>query len=346
MKIVEWTGRLREGWQIGADDSGEVLEELMDEEVDIGLRADFLEALHERGETPGEIAALAAELLAHSVPFPGDSHEAVDVCGTGGDRAGFFNISTAVMFVCAALGLRVAKHGNRAITSKSGGADVLEELGIRIDCEPVRAAEILGEVGCVFLFAPAYHPAVGRVAPVRRELARRGRASIFNLLGPLLNPARPDYQLVGLFEPALLETYAQALHSLGRKAAWVVHGTGPDNSGLDEISTLGPTSVAHFNQSSVISTTSINPSSLGLESPPAECLRTRSAGESAELISDLLAGAAPPAPTHIVALNAAAAATISGLQPDLATALPVALQCIADGAPRRILEKYRSMVPR
>src|SRR4029453_7037590 len=218
--LATLTKKLRLGHELTSGDVVTACDSLFDESVELSARADFLRALHVKGETASEVAGFVNVLLKRSrrtLLGPG----LLDVCGTGGDRAGVFNVSTAVMFVATACGARVVKHGNRGITSKCGGADVLEALGVRIDLPPETALE---EAGCCFLFAPLFHPAFKTVAPVRKVLAEEGSATIFNLLGPLLNPARPEFQLAGVFDGKLLPLYAEAFKLLGRKSGWAVHG--------------------------------------------------------------------------------------------------------------------------
>ena len=219
----------------------------------------FLAALAQKGETPDEIAAFARALRDKSIPPPLDAEtrarEILDVVGTGGDRLGTFNISTTAAILCAAAGVTVAKHGNRAVTSRAGSADVLEALGIRIDMTPVEAARSLRERHFAFFFAPAYHPAFKYIAPARKLCAERGQRTIFNFLGPLLNPARPSAMLVGVPQPELCEPLARVLQSLGVRRAMVVCGavrSGPDAgrsaATLDELSTLGENTIAEFYQ--------------------------------------------------------------------------------------------------
>src|SRR4051794_10121220 len=214
---------------------------LLAPEIDEASKGDFLAALRAKGETAAEIAGFAEALLAHAVNPEIDPALApgplLDVCGTGGDQLDLFNVSTTSMFVLAAGGATVVKHGNRAITSQAGGADVLEALGVRIDLPPAALRECVQRLGLGFLFAPAYHPAFKAIAPVRKRLASEGIPTIFNLLGPLLNPARPPYQLIGLFSKELLPKYAEAIALLPRRRVWAVHG-----SGMDELSTTGPAS--------------------------------------------------------------------------------------------------------
>ena len=218
------TQSLREGRDLDATHVREAVESLISEQVPGGEKKDFLRELRAKGETAAEIAAFSQALLAHAVRpeldplrLPGPT---LDVCGTGGDQRGYFNVSTAVMFVAAACGACVMKHGNRSITSKTGAADVLEELGVKLELTPVRLRQCLEQHGVAFIFAPAWHPAFKAIGPVRKELAAEGTPTIFNLLGPLLNPARPEHQLVGLFSAALLPKFAEVLHILGRRHAW------------------------------------------------------------------------------------------------------------------------------
>lgn len=236
----------------------ESIQALVDEAIPAEPKAAFLTALSRRGETPEEIAGFASGLreLATPVPLGADfrsGREILDVCGTGGDRLNTFNISTTVALVCAAAGVVVAKHGNRAITSGSGSADVLEALGVRVDLTPAAAAEALQRHGFVFLFAPRYHPAFRNIAPARKLCADQGQRTIFNILGPLLNPARPTAQLVGVPRPGFCDPMARALQTLGIRRAFVVSGSVPPLPGsggetrwMDEISTLGPNTVAEF----------------------------------------------------------------------------------------------------
>src|SRR5688572_22216468 len=232
------TTALAEGANLSDADVESAVDALTSHEVDDPAKAAFLKALRHKGETAGEIAAFARALLARAIDPAIDATKLpgpmLDVCGTGGDRLGIFNVSTTAMFVLAAAGVVVVKHGNRAITSQCGGADVLEELGVRIDRGPAELRASLSETGIGFIFAPHYHPAFKTIVPVRKQLAAEGIPTIFNMLGPLLNPARPAHQLIGIFSATLLDTYAAALSALGRTRGWVVHG-----EGMDELTTTG-----------------------------------------------------------------------------------------------------------
>lgn len=312
---------------------------LLDGGIPVKTRAEFLRRLHRRGETPEEVAGFVGVLLERALPAGFSGEGCLDVCGTGGDRAGLFNVSTAVMLVAAACGVRVVKHGNRGITSKSGGADVLEALGVRIDLPPESAVAALDAAGCCFLFAPRYHPAFQAVAPVRKFLAERGETSIFNMLGPLLNPARPSFQLAGVFEDRLLPIYSKAFALLGRKTAWAVHGEGPVS--LDEVSPLGPTKVSAWEDGEAREFL-IRPEELGIGAIRAEDLAGGTAAFNAGIISDILAGNLRNGARTIVQLNAGAALAVSGLAPDLAAGMKLAGDAIDTGAARDVLDRLRA----
>jgi anthranilate phosphoribosyltransferase len=290
-------------------------------------KAAFLVALRTKGETAAEIAGFAKALLAHAITpeldrsaLPGPT---IDVCGTGGDRQGFFNVSTTVMFTASAAGACVMKHGNRSITSKTGAADVLEELGIKIDVSPSELRSSLERHGLAFIFARSYHPAFAAIGPVRAALAKEGRSTIFNLLGPLLNPAAPDFQLVGIYSADLLPTYAGALRTLGRKGAWVVHG-----HGTDELTLTGPSQIAPIDGPAF----SVTPSDFGI----AACEPTELLGgervENAAIVTGILDGTIRGAKRDMVLLNTAAALTISGIATDMKDGIARAAEAIDSGA--------------
>jgi anthranilate phosphoribosyltransferase len=340
MNLSQLTHRASEARALDLEEIQSVSDLLLDESIAVAERADFLEALHRRGETPAEIATFVEVLLERAVPLPFSGSGCLDVCGTGGDRAGFFNISTAVMFVAAGAGARVVKHGNRGITSKSGGADVLEALGVRIDRSPESAAADLDRAGCCFLFAPAYHPAFKAVVPVRQLLASRGSASIFNILGPLLNPARPEFQLAGVFEPSLVPTYAGVFKNLRRTRAWAVHGTGPDGLRVDEISPLGATHVSAW-ENGAFRTFEVDPSSFGIPATTPAALAGGDAAHNAKIILSILDTSQQAGPRHAVQLNAAAALVIAGVAPDLPTAWSLAGATLDEGRALQALESLR-----
>ena len=314
--------------------------QLTSTEVADTQKSNFLRALRAKGETALEIAAFAHSLLERAVDpgiEPGNvPGPIVDVCGTGGDKLDLFNISTAAMFLLSAAGACVVKHGNRAITSKCGGADVLEELGVKIDLPPERLRECVERNGLGFVFAPAYHPAFKAIGPVRRALAEQGIPTIFNLLGPLLNPARPAHQLVGIFSPALLPKYAEALAALGRARAWAVHG-----SGMDELSLCGPTDVREVAEG-LVRERLVDPVELGLTLCSVQDLQGGNRGINAELLLAILDGSERGPRADIVALNAAAGLVITGIAADLTAGLTLAREQIANGKARGKLEALRA----
>jgi anthranilate phosphoribosyltransferase len=276
----------------------------------VETKAAFLTALARKGETAEEIAgfAQALRLLAIEPPVdaPTRARQILDVCGTGGDRLNTFNISTTVAIVAAAAGVPVAKHGNRAATSQAGSADVLEALGVKIDLTPERAAQSLREHNFAFFFAPHYHPVFKQIAPVRRWCGERGQKTIFNYLGPLLNPARPALQLVGVSCPDLCLPLAGVLQSLGLRRGMVVCGSVP-NGHLDELSTLGETAVAEFYQPRGLTSSSLLPSNFPVQPATLADLAGGDRQANAEIIRQLLRGQDQGPRRDATLLNAAAA---------------------------------------
>jgi anthranilate phosphoribosyltransferase len=340
--MKQWTEAVRSGRPLEAADVTTITDALLAAEFADEDKADFLEALHARGESPAEITAFAEAFLRHAEPFEAASGlgPLLDVCGTGGDKLGLFNISTAVMFVAAGAGAKLAKHGNRGITSRSGGADVLEALGVPVDLPLDRLHGMLEEAGAAFLFAPRFHPAFKSVASARKILATRGSASIFNMLGPLLNPARPSRQLTGVFSEKLLPLYADVLPSLGREHAWIVHGKAGDQGVMDEISTLGPTLVARTGEGEIVRET-LMASDWGVEQGKIEELRGGDAAENAVILEEILAGQRRGAARDIVLVNAAAAIMVASLCEDRGEAMERVSESIDAGAAQGVLQKMR-----
>jgi anthranilate phosphoribosyltransferase len=296
--------------------------------------AALLVALHMKGETVEEIVGFAEAIRRAATPLAiggnstldasGTERDAlVDTCGTGGDASGTFNISTATAFVVAGAGVRVAKHGNRSVTSRCGSADVMEALGVHIDLPPARLAACLAEVGMAFLFAPAIHVAVKYVQPARRELRLR---TVFNLLGPLTNPAQASAQVVGVYSADLVEKLAEALSMLGLRRAMVVHGA----DGLDEITITGPTRIAEVRDGNVRSY-EVTPEELGMKRARLEDLAGGDAGENARIIREILRGERSPR-RDVVLLNAAAALVAAAKADHLVEAVSLATQAIDSGA--------------
>ena len=292
--------------------------------------AALLAALKTRGESATEIAAAARAMRECAIDFPRPDYQTADTCGTGGDGAGTINISTAAAFVVAAGGLPVVKHGNRAISSRCGSADVLEAAGVRIDPEPDVARACLDEVGICFLFAPRYHPGMRNAAGVRRSLRTR---TVFNLLGPLANPARPDVQLVGVYAPHLVRPAAETLLQLGCTAALVVHG-----SGLDEIALHGETTAVRVLEG-LLSPLILTPEDAGVDRYPRSALLPVDGANVGDWLREVLAGRGPAAHLAAIAVNAGAVLWISGLAPTLAAGTARARQLLSSGEPARRLER-------
>jgi anthranilate phosphoribosyltransferase len=290
----------------------------------------LLVGLRTKGEQPEEIAGAAQALRDSARPFPRPSYRFADSCGTGGDGAGTINISTGVAFVAAAMGIPVAKHGNRSVSSSCGSADVLEHLGVRIDAPVEVARRCLDEARVCFLFAPAYHSGLRHAMPVRRALRIR---TIMNLLGPLVNPARPPVQMVGVYDPRLCRPLAQTLGLLGCEAALVVHG-----SGLDEIALHGPTAAALYRDGGVIELV-LRPEQAGLDTLPLGQLAGGEPGRNADSLAALLKGRGNQAQAAAVALNAGALAWIFGRVDDLRQGTDLALETIASGRAHERLEQ-------
>jgi anthranilate phosphoribosyltransferase len=325
----------------------QALEQLIDENVPVTLKADFLSGLARKGETSAEIAAFARELRARSIRPELNGRlragEILDVVGTGGDRLSTFNISTASALVAAAAGVVVAKHGNRASTSSIGSADVLDALGIPYDLEPHQALRSLEQHGFAFFFAPRYHPAFKHIGPARRLCADRGQATIFNLLGPLLNPAAPSAMLVGVPRPELCEPMAQVLKGLGVRRAMVVCGTAEDETGriryLDELSPLGPASIAEFYQEHGLSTSTLRHDSFPVQTATLKDLQGGDRQVNAGIIRGVL-GATDRGPRRdAVLLNAGAALFVAGKVGSIAEGWEHAGNVIDGGAALRKLKE-------
>ena len=322
--------------------------QLVDEQVPGEAKAAFLTALAIKGETAEEILGFARELRALSVrpPLAPDleAGEILDVCGTGGDRLNTFNISTTVALICAAAGVTVAKHGNRAITSQAGSADVLEALGIRVDLTPEEAALSLREHDFAFFFAPKYHPAFRHIGLARKLCADRGQRTIFNFLGPLLNPARPTAQLIGVPRPELCDPVARVLQALGVRRGLVVSGNVvADPAGraryLDEFSTLGSNMVAEFYHERALSQSELNPKLFAVQSATLDDLTGGDREHNAEIVRRILRGEDRGAKREAVLLNAAAALFVAASSDSMAEGWAFAAELIDTGAAYRKLEE-------
>lgn len=333
--IRDALGRLARGEDLAEEQAYDAMAAVMGGDVSPSLVAGFLMGLRGKGETVAEIVGCARAIRARSAPFPGTRPGLVDTCGTGGDGTGTFNISTTAAFVAAGAGAAVAKHGNRAISSATGSADVLEALGVEVTMDGREASAALDAAGITFLFAPVFHSAMRHAAPVRRELGVR---TIFNLLGPLCNPAGASAQVLGVFDAALVRPVAEALAALGAQRAMVVHGDG----GLDELSISGPSHVAEWD-GEAIRERKVDPAELGLERRRLDELRggtavmnatlTRIAlGDAARSDAPLPPGANPAAARDVVLLNAAAALVVAERAGDLRDGLELARATVGSGA--------------
>jgi anthranilate phosphoribosyltransferase len=326
--ILPLLARLADGATLSADQCADVVGQMMDGEISTSQMGAFLMALRMRGETVEELigAVRALRMRVASVEAPDG---AIDTCGTGGDGQHTLNISTAAAFVAAGAGAIVAKHGNRAQSSRAGSADVLEALGVRLDLAPAAIAQCIREIGIGFMFAPAHHGALKAVGPVRREIGFR---TLFNLVGPLANPAHCKRQLLGVFALRWLDPLAQTLLALGLEKAWVVHGA----DGLDEISTTGPTEVAVLDQGRVGRFT-ITPAAFGFAPARIEDLRGGDPAENAQALRALLDGARGPY-HDIVLINAAAALVVAGRAGDLGDGVTQAEKSLDSGAAKAKLD--------
>jgi anthranilate phosphoribosyltransferase len=298
--------------------------------------AAFLTGLSMKGERPAELVGFARAMRARAQRLPTPHPGVVDLCGTGGDRAGTFNISSVAAVVVAACGVPVAKHGNRSVSSRCGSADVFEALGVAPAAPPALVETMLREAGMAFLFAPVFHPSMRNAAPVRRAL---GVPTAFNLLGPLTNPTEPSRQLVGVPRPELTELLARALARLGSERAWVVHGA----DGLDEISTVGYTKVSEC-RAGAVNTFYIHPADYGLPAATVADLQGGGAAENAAIARAILDGAVGPR-RDVVLLNAAAALLVAGACPTIGAGIAAAAEAIDSGRARGVLARLAALSP-
>lgn len=321
--------KLQRHEDLTTDEAAKAMGAIMDGLAAPAHIAGLLVALRLKGERPHEIVGFARAMRQRSVRLSRPFDNVFDTCGTGGDNAGTFNISSVVALVVAACGVTVAKHGNRSVSSRCGSADLFEALGVNVAAPPELVERCLAEAGIAFFFAPTFHPSMRHAAPVRRDLGIR---TAFNLLGPLTNPATAARQLIGVPRPELTELVARALGLLGSERAWVVHGA----DGLDEISTTGYTKVSEFKKG-VVRTFHVHPSDFGLSKAAPEDLRGGDAKENALIVRRLLDGA-KGAPRDIVLLNAGASLFIAGIVDSVADGIAAAARTLDEGAAAKRLE--------
>ena len=333
--------RLNAGMDLNAGDIGVAVALLLSDTTEDEVKADFLAALHRKGETVEEIVGFVQQLINRAVdPLIDPKNVAgpmIDVCGTGGDGLDLFNVSTTIMFVLAAGGAVVVKHGNRSVTSRCGSADVLEALGAPFDLPPAHLRECVQRLGLCFIFARQYHPAYRVIGEMRKRLARQNIRTVFSLLGPLLNPTRPARQLIGVFSPRLTSVFADVLRRLGRERAWVVHGLTDGGDGMDDISTSGATILAELMQGKVISGV-IDSRWLNIPPGALDDLRGGGAAENAAYLEGILSGEVKGAKRDLTLVNAAGGFVVAGLARDMSDGIGLAREQIDSG---RALEKLR-----
>ncbi|NET64598.1 MAG: anthranilate phosphoribosyltransferase [Moorea sp. SIO1G6] len=327
--------QLLDGQSLSSDQASQLMQGWLNEEIPTVLSGALLAAIQAKGVSATELAGMAQVLQSQSLQKTTIEHNqpVIDTCGTGGDGASTFNISTAVAFVVAAAGVLVAKHGNRSTSSKVGSADVLEALGVNLSAAPDKIQAALDEVGVTFLFARGWHPAMKAVAPLRQTLKVR---TVFNLLGPLVNPLRPTGQVIGVYAPKFVETLARSLCLMGTPNAIVLHG----REKLDEAGLADQTDLALLSGGEV-RLLSLNPEHLGLTPAPTESLRGGDVAENGAILRNVLQGKGTPAQQDVVALNASLALQVAGVIPleDYTAGIALAKDVMASGAPWLKLEQ-------
>jgi len=326
--------KLQRRQDLTVDEAAAAMDEIMEGRAQPAQIAGLLVALSMKGERPSEVVGLAKTMRARAARLSQSYGDVFDTCGTGGDRAHTFNVSTVTALVVAACGVRVAKHGNRSVSSRCGSADLFEALGVNISAPPQVVERCLVEGGIAFFFAPTFHPSMRHAAPARRDLGVR---TAFNLLGPLTNPAGAARQLVGVPRPELTELVARSLGLLGSARAWVVHGA----DGLDEISTTGYTKVSEYRDGAV-NTFYLHPADVGLPKTSPESLRGGDAADNVRIAREVLAGAIGPA-RDIVLLNAGASLLVAGAAPSIGDGIRQAAAALESGAASRKLERLTEL---
>ncbi|MCL0052629.1 anthranilate phosphoribosyltransferase [Peptococcaceae bacterium] len=330
--LSQLLNKVVEGEDLTAEEAAGVMSDIMSGKLTEAQAAALLVALIMKGESVEEIASFAKVMRENAVKVKSKHESLVDTCGTGGDGKNTFNISTAAAIVMAASGAKVAKHGNRSVSSKCGSADVLEELGVVLDLTPEQMGKCLDEVGICFLFAPKLHPAMKHVVPVRKQIGIR---TVFNILGPLTNPAGAQYQVLGVYSEKLVEKMAEVLAKLGAKRAFVLFGAG----GLDEISPVGEAKVCEVRDGEVVKEFTVDPLKLGVERCSVEDLAGGDVRENAEIIRKVLSGGERSAKRNAVLINAALGLVCVGIVDDMKSGMEVAAQSIDSGAAMKKLNE-------
>ncbi|MGF1705016.1 anthranilate phosphoribosyltransferase [Enterovibrio baiacu] len=324
--------KLYEQESLSREESHQLFDTIIKGEMDPILLAATLTSLKIKGETPEEIAGAASALTENANPFPSPDYDFADIVGTGGDGSNSINISTTAAFVAAACGVKVAKHGNRGVSSKSGSSDLLAAFGIDLAMSPDTARGALDDLGVCFLFAPQYHSGVRHAMPVRQTMKTR---TIFNLLGPLINPAKPTLELMGVYDKALVRPIAETIKTLGLKRAAVVHG-----SGLDEVAIHGETTVAEI-KNGVITEYTVTPEDFGVNTHPLKSIEGGTPEENREIITQILQGKGTEAQQSAVAVNVALLLRLFG-QEDLKANTQKALDVMSSGKPFELVQQLAS----
>ncbi len=342
MEFCELTSLISEGNDLSREQAEQAAAVMAATEVSADAKAAFLVALAAKGEVADEVAGFAGYFrsMARNPGLEAWSASAIDVCGTGGDKQNTFNISTTVTFVAAAAGIPVLKHGNRSITSKCGSANLLDALGVDLMADDATLALSMKELGFCFMFAPAFHPAFKEIMPVRQALAEQGKRTIFNVLGPLINPAKPAYQLLGVPVSGILGIMSDALEKVGLSAACVAHCELGDRGGMDEFSVAGKNLSRSFGAGLQIEN-EFEAESLGLKSGALKDLEGGDITENLNILDRLLDGKAPKALEDTVVLNAAMALHVAGNATQLSGAIEEARELLLGGATRRKIEQTK-----
>lgn len=345
-ELSSLTTHLREKSDLDRNHIRTAIDLLLQEDVDQNGKADFLVALAGKGESSQEITDFVSYFreLARDPELDDFSDHAIDLCGTGGDKAGSFNVSTFVSFVLASAGIPVIKHGNRSISSKCGSADLLEAIGVPLDPELSLIKEGLKQLDFAFLFAPSFHPAFKHIAPVRKELASHGIITIFNLLGPMINPAHPAFQVLGVYDPRYIEKMGQALKGNGLRGALIAHGKiqEAENPGVDELTACGENLVFGFGQISTPKIECWSPDKWGMKTYPFEHLAGGDLGKNLEIMKLLLEGKGPEGLQATVAMNASVAFLTCGKTGTLEEGVELAESLISDGKVKEWVNKVSS----
>lgn len=331
--IKECIKKLVDGQDLSLAESQEAMDEIMTGSATPSQIASLITALRIKGETPEEITGFAKVMRSHAVKLDLKSEYFVDTCGTGGDVSGTFNISTIASFIASGAGVIIAKHGNRAVSSKCGSADLLEKLGVKIDLPSEKIAECIDAVGIGFIFAPLFHQAMKHAAPTRKEIGIR---TVFNILGPVSNPANTKGQLMGVYSGKLTEVMAEVLKNQGCETAMVVHG----NDGIDEISISGSTKITHL-KDGIMKTYTIEPENFGIKKHPLSSISGGSPEENAEIAINILQRKEKGARADVAVLNAAAAIVVGKKASDIKEGMELAKKALHSGAAFDKLEQLR-----